>query len=117
MKYEIEILKACIEEENKDAFRSILDGEIYDVISDIDGGDLMEEEEARKEFEKLAATAIKLDDGTIKVRIPVLVCGEEELEEYVSEGEEPYYYLPMCEEIDRRDFDEESMALLRKMSH
>ena len=116
MKYEVEILVACIDEDDKSAFRSILDGEVYDVITVIEGGELMDEEEARKELAKLSATATRLDDGTVEVRVPILACGEEELEEDVDEGEEPFYYLSELEEIDHRDFDEESMALLLKMA-
>ena len=75
----------------------------------------MDEKEARAEFDKLMASARRLDDGSIEVRIPVLVRGEEELEEDVPDGDEPFYYLAEYEEIDRRDFDEESLELFGKI--
>ena len=111
MKYEIEIVIASVKEDNKDEIRKILNGDIYDVISCSESGGLMDGKEARTEFDKLAANAHRLDDGTIEVRIPVLVRGEEELEEDVSDGDEPFYYLAEYEEIDRRDFDEKSLEL------
>lgn len=49
------------------------------------------------------------------MKIPVLVRGEEELEEDVQDGDEPFYYLAESEEIDRRDFDEESLELFGKI--
>ena len=115
MKYEIEIMVATIEEDNKDEIRKILDGNIYDVISYSESGGLMDEKEAREEFDKLIASASRLDDGSIEVKIPVLVRGEEELEEDVQDGDEPFYYLAESEEIDRRDFDEESLELFGKI--
>ena len=111
MKYEIEVLIASIKEDNKDEIRKILKGDIYNVISYSEGGELMDEKEARAEFDKLMASAHRLDDGSIEVRIPVLVRGEEELEEDVQDGDEPFYYLAEYEEIDRKDFDEESLEL------
>ena len=45
------------------------------------------------------------------MRIPVLVRGEEELEEDVPDGDEPFYYLAESEEIDRGDFDKKSLEL------
>ena len=115
MKYEIEIMVATIAEDNKDEIRKILDGNIYDVISYSESGGLMDEKEAREEFDKLIASASRSDDGSIEVRIPVLVRGEEELEEDVPDGDEPFYYLTESEEIDRRDFDEESLELFGKI--
>jgi hypothetical protein len=115
MKYEIEIMVATIAEDNKDEIRKILDGNIYDVISYSESGGLMDEKEAREEFDKLIASASRLDDGSIEVKIPVLVRGEEELEEDVQDGDEPFYYLAESEEIDRRDFDEESLELFGKI--
>ena len=111
MKYEIDIVVATIAEDNKDEIRKILDGNIYDVISYSESGGLMDEKEAREEFDKLVASAHRSDDGSIEVRIPVLVRGEEELEEDVMDGDEPFYYLAESEEIDRGDFDEKSMEL------
>ena len=111
MKYEIEIMVASVTEDDKDEIRKILNGDIYDIISYSEGGELMDEEEARAEFDKLAASAHRLDDGSIEVKIPVLVRGEEELEEDVADGDEPFYYLAEYEEIDRRDFDEKSLEL------
>ena len=115
MKYEIEIMVASVTEDNKDEIRKILDGNIYDVISYSESGGLMDEKEAREEFDKLIASASRLDDGSIEVRIPVLVRSEEELEEDVQDGDEPFYYLAEYEEIDRRDFDEESLELFGKI--
>ena len=115
MKYEIEIMVATIAEDNKDEIRKILDGNIYDVISYSESGGLMDEKEAREEFDKLIASASRLDAGSIEVKIPVLVRGEEELEEDVQDGDEPFYYLAEYEEIDRRDFDEESLELFGKI--
>ena len=115
MKYEIEIMVATIAEDNKDEIRKILDGNIYDVISYSESGGLMDEKEAREEFDKLIASASRLDDGSIEVKIPVLVRGEEELEGDVQDGDEPFYYLAESEEIDRRDFDEESLELFGKI--
>ena len=115
MKYEIEIMVATIAEDNKDEIRKILDGNIYDVISYSECGGPMDEKEAREEFDKLIASASRLDDGSIEVKIPVLVRGEEELEEDVQDGDEPFYYLAESEEIDRRDFDEESLELFGKI--
>lgn len=111
MKYEIEVLIASVKEDNKDDIRKILKGDIYDVISYSESGGLIDEEEARAEFDKLMASARRTDGGSIEVRIPVLVRGEEELEEDVPDGDEPFYYLAEYEEIDRRDFDEESLEL------
>ena len=115
MKYDIEVMIVSVTEDDKTKIRKILDGDIYDVIDYSECGELMDEEEARACFEKLSASAHCLDDGTIEVRIPVLVRGEEELEEDVPEGEEPFYYLAEYEEIDRSDFDEESKELFRKI--
>ncbi len=115
MKYEIEILIAYVKEGNKDDIRKILSGDIYDVISCSEGGELMDEKEARAEFDKLMARASRTDDGTIEVKIPVLVRGEEELEEDVPDGDEPFYYLAEYEEIDRRAFDEESLELFNEI--
>ena len=111
MKYEIEIMVASVTEDNKNEIRKILDGDIYDVISYSESGRLMDEKEARAEFDKLVASAHRSDDGSIEVRIPVLVRGEEELEEDVPDGDEPFYYLAESEEIDRGDFDEKSLEL------
>ena len=111
MKYEIEIMVASVTEDDKDGIRKILNGDIYDIISYSEGGELMDEKEAKAEFDKLVASARRLDDGSIEVKIPVLVRGEEELEEDVADGGEPFYYLAEYEEIDRRDFDEESLEL------
>ena len=63
----------AIAEDNKDEIRKILDGNIYDVISYSESGGLMDEKEAREEFDKLIASASRLDDGSIEVNIPVLV--------------------------------------------
>ena len=52
-----------------------------------------------------------LVNGSIEVRIPVLVRGEEELEEDEADGDESFYYLAEYEKIDRKDFDEESLKL------
>ena len=65
MKYEIEIMLATIAEDNKDEIRKILDGNIYDVISYSESGGLMDEKEARAEFDKLMASARRSDDGSI----------------------------------------------------
>lgn len=111
MKYGIDVLVASVKEDNKDEIRKILNGDIYDVISYSESGGLMDEKEARAEFDKLVASAYRLDDGTIEVRIPVLVRGEEELEEDVPDDDEPFYYLAEYEEIDRRGFDEKSLVL------
>ena len=111
MKYEIETMIVCIREDDKGKIRKILAGDIYDVIDYSECGELTDEEEAREEFAKLFATATTMDDGAIEVRIPVLVRGEEELEEDVPDGEEPFYYLVEYEEIERRNFDEESLEL------
>ena len=53
MKYEIEIMVASVTEDNKDGIRKILNGDIYDIISYSEGGELMDEKEARAEFDKL----------------------------------------------------------------
>ena len=115
MKYEIEILVASVTEDNKDEIRRILNGDFYDLISYSESGGLMDEEEARTEFDKLTASAHRLDDGSIEVRIPVLVRGQEELEEDVADDDEPFYYLAESEEIDRSDFDEESLGLFSEI--
>lgn len=115
MKYEIEIMVASVTVDNKDEIRKILNGDIYDMISYSESGGLMEEEEARTEFDKLTASAHRLDDGSIEVRIPVLVRGQEELETDVSDGDEPFYYLAEYEEIDRSDFDEKSLELFSEI--
>ena len=83
MKYEIEMLVASVTADNKDDIRKILNGDIYDVISYSEGGELMDEKEAREEFAKLSASACWLEDGSIEARIPVLIRGEEALEEDV----------------------------------
>lgn len=115
MKYEIEVLIASVKEDNKNEIRKILTGDIYDVISYSEGGELMDEKEAKVEFEKLTASARRMDDGSIEVRMPVLVRGEEELEEDVPDGDEPFYYLAESEEIDRSTFDEESLELFNEI--
>ena len=58
----------------------------YEVIDCSECGELMDEGEAREAFDKLSATAKRVNENTIEVRIPVLVRGEEELEEDVPEG-------------------------------
>ena len=115
MKYEIEVLIASVKEDNKNEIRKILTGDIYDVISYSESGGLMDEKEARAELEKLTATARRVADGSIEVRMPVLVRGEEELEEDVPDGDEPFYYLAESEEIDRSTFDEESLELFNEI--
>ena len=115
MKYEIEVLIASVKEDNKNEIRKILTGDIYDVISYSESGGLMDEKEARAELEKLTATARRVADGSIEVRMPVLVRGEEELEEDVPNGDEPFYYLAESEEIDRSAFDEESLELFNEI--
>ena len=86
MKYDIEVMIASIKEDDKNKIHKILDGDIYDVIDYSECGELMDEEEARETFSALSATATRVDGDTIEVRIPVLVRGEEELEEDVPEG-------------------------------
>ena len=117
MKYGIDIMVITITEDNRDDIRKILNGDIYDIISYCEGGELMDEEEALKEFAGLCASAERLDDGSLEVRIPVLVRGEEELEEDedILDGGEPFYYLAEYEEIDRRDFDEKSLELFNEI--
>ena len=44
MKYEIEIMVATITEGNMDDIKEILFGEPYDVISVVEGGELMDDE-------------------------------------------------------------------------
>ena len=118
MKYEIETLHLTITDENMEDLDEILFGEPMEVITDSEGSLLMDEEEARKEFDQLCATARKQEDGSIEIYIPTLVRGEEELEEDVLEeyGEEAYY-LPCSEEIDVKEFDEASWELFRKMGY
>ncbi len=116
MKYEIETLIAIVGYDEKQRIEQILNGEPYEVIDMSEGGEVIDDEKtARQEFEKLRATAHQRDDGKIEVRIPVLTCGKEELEEDVMEGDEPFYYLAESEEIDRQDFDEESARLFHKI--
>ena len=115
MKYGIDTLIASISKDNKADIRKILDGDIYDVIRYSESGLLMDEKEAREEFAGLYAEARELEDVIIEVRIPVLVRGEPELEEDVTEGDEPFYYLSEYEEIDRKDFDEKSWKIFHKI--
>ena len=115
MKYEIDLASATIASDNKEALRKILDGDIYDVINYSEACGLMEEDEAREAFAGLHARAERLEDGSIEVKIPILVRGEPELEEDVDEDDEPFYYLAEYEEVDRTEFDEKSMELFHEL--
>lgn len=116
MKYAIETLIATVEISDKEKIEQILNGDFYEIIDMSECGELVDDEEtARKGFEKMQATARKQDDGRIEIRIPALNYGKEELEEEVFDGDEPFYYLPEYEEIDRRDFDEESWKLFHEL--
>lgn len=75
----------------------------------------MRQRSKRLEFDKLVASAHRLDDGSIEGRIPVFVRGEEKLEEDVSYVDELFYYLAEYEEIDRRAFDEELLELFNEI--
>ena len=83
-----------------------------------EGSELMDEEEARREFEKLSATARKKEDGSIEIMIPKLVFGEEKLDEDIlkEEGEEVYFIMEY-EEIERKEFDEETLNLFRELGY
>ena len=119
MKYEIETMVATITEKNISDIKEILFGEPYDVISVVEGGELMDDEnKAHEEFEKQSATACRLEDGTIEIRIPELIQGEAELDQDTLEefGDE-IYMMTEYEVIDRGEFDEESMRLFREMGY
>ena len=119
MKYEIETMVATITEKNISDIKEILFGEPYDVISAVEGGELMDDEDkAHEEFEKESATARRHEDGTIEIRIPELIRGEAELDQDTLEefGDE-IYMMTEYEIIERGEFDEESMRLFREMGY
>ena len=119
MKYEIEIMVATITEGNMDDIREILFGEPYDVISVVEGRELMDDEnKAHEEFEKQSATARRHEDGTIEIRIPELIRGEAELDlDTLEEFGDEIYMMTDYEVIDRGEFDEESMQLFQEMGY
>ena len=119
MKYEIEIMVAAITEKNMADIKEILFGEPYDVISVVEGGELIDDEgTALEEFKKCLATARMKKDGTIEIRIPELIRGEPELDQDALEefGDE-IYMMTDYEVIDRGEFDEESKRLFREMGY
>lgn len=116
MKYEIDTMMTTITEENIDDIDEILFGEPLEVIGYSEGSELMDEEEARAEFDKLVATARKNADGTIDIRIPQLIRGEQELDKDVLEEEgEEVYYIREYEVVEQKEFDEESLILFREL--
>lgn len=84
MKFEIDIMKGTVPMENEADLREVIFGNPYDVIEYSEVSDLMDEAEAREEFEKLQATARRTEDGMIEFMIPELVCGED-LDEDIDE--------------------------------
>ena len=119
MKYEIEIMVATITEKNMSDIKEILFGELYDVISVVEGGELLDDENmAHEEFEKQLATARRHEDGTVEIRIPELIRGEAELDQDTLEdfGDE-IYMMTDYEVIERGEFDEESMRLFREIGY
>ena len=119
MKYEIQVMVAVITEENMADIREILFGNPYDVIYYSEGGDLLDsKKEAVKEFKKQSATARRQDDGTIGIRIPELLRGEEKLDEDIlQESGEEVYYLDRFKVLDCARFDEESLQLFRELGY
>ena len=115
MKYEIDIMKGTVPMENEADLREVIFGNPYDVIEYSEFSDLMDEAEAREEFEKLQATARRTEDGMIEFMIPELVCGEDLDEDIDEETGEKLFYLDSCETIDQRDFDDESKELFREL--
>ncbi|MBR1865306.1 MAG: hypothetical protein IJ801_02240 [Lachnospiraceae bacterium] len=119
MKYEIEVMVATITEENMADLKEILFGDPYDVISVVEGGELMDEEkEAFEEFKKQSATARRQGNGTIEIRIPQLIRGEAELDEdTLDEFGDEIYLISEYEVIDQGEFDEESLHLFRELGY
>ena len=119
MKYEIETMVATITEENMADLEDILFGEPYDVITIVEGGDIIDDEMmALEEFRKCSATARKKEDGSIEIRIPELIRGEAELDQdTLDEFGDEAYMMSDYEVIARREFDEESMQLFRELGY
>ena len=119
MKYEIQTMEATITEDNMSDIREILYGEPYDVISVVEGGELIDDEGvAFEEFKKCRATARKKEDGSIKIRIPELIRGEEELDGDISdESGDEIYLISEYEAIARAEFDEEALELFRELGY
>lgn len=117
MKYEIEVMVATITEENVDDLKEILFGEPYDVISVVEGGDIIvDENEAREKFRNQSATTRRAKDGSIEVRVPELIRGEAELDQdTLDEFGDKIYMMTDYEVIDRGEFDEKSLQLFREL--
>ena len=119
MKYEIEIMVATITEKNMSDIKEILFGEPYDVISVVEGGELLDDENvAHEEFGRQSAIARRHEDGTIEIRIPELIRGEAELDQdTLDEFGDEIYMMTDYEVIDRGEFDEESLLLFRELGY
>ena len=119
MKYEVEVMVATITEENMADIKEILFGEPYDVISVVEGGEIVDDENiAREEFKNQWATARRHEDGAIEIRIPELICGEAELDQdTLDEFGDEIYLIADYEVLERKGFDEESMQLFRELGY
>ena len=119
MKYRIDTMVAAITEENMEDIKEIFYGEPYDVISVIEGGEIVDDENmAREEFKNQWATARRHKDGTIEIRIPELICGEAELDkDTLDEFGDEVNMMTDYEVIDRKEFDEDSIQLVRELGY
>ena len=119
MQYEIETMVATITEKNMADIKEILFGEPYDVISVVEGGEIVDNEEiAREEFKNQWATAWRHEDGTIEIRIPELIRGKAELDQdTLDEFGDKIYMMTDYEVLDRKGFDEESVRLFRELGY
>lgn len=116
MKYGIDTLHVILNEGDRESIEELLFGEPLEVITDSELECPMEEEEARKVFKSRIATARRCEDGKLEFYLPELVQGEEVLDEEASEeiGEE-LYYLDYETVIETKNFDDESLTLLREL--
>lgn len=116
MKYGIDTLHVKLNEEDRESIEELLFGEPLEVITDSVVECPFEEEEARKEFGTRIATVRRCEDGMLEFYLPELVQGEEVLdEEIMQESGEEVYYLDYETTIEKKDFDEESLALLQEL--
>ena len=118
MKYGIDTLHVIINEDDRKSIKEILFGEPLEVITDSELECPMDEEGARTEFKSRIATARRCEDGTLEFYLPELVRGDEVLdEEILKETGEELYYLDYETIVESKDFDDESLELLRELGY
>ena len=116
MKYGIDTLHVILDENDRESIEELLFGEPFEVITDSELECPMSEDEAREAVKSRISTARRCEDGKLEFYLPELVRGEEVLDKEATEeiGEE-IYYLDYETMVEKKDFDEESLALLQEL--